>query len=63
MVNWKSKKLGDLLWFSNAILIVVFFNLLASNYFFRIDLTEEDRYLIKDTTKEILENLEDDVHV
>lgn len=63
MVSWKSKKLGDLLWFSNAILIVVLFNLLASNYFFRIDLTEEDRYLIKDATKAILENLEDDVHV
>ncbi|WP_245970343.1 gliding motility-associated ABC transporter substrate-binding protein GldG [Pseudochryseolinea flava] len=63
MVNWKSKQLGDFLWFGNAILVVVLINLIASNYFFRIDLTEENRYLIKDKTKEILENLDDDVHV
>jgi ABC-2 type transport system permease protein len=63
MVNWRSKRLGDFLWFGNAIVVVVLLNLLASNYFFRIDLTAENRYLIKDETKEILANLDDDVHV
>jgi ABC-2 type transport system permease protein len=63
MVNWKSKKLGAWLWLSNAIIIIVLINLLAGEYFFRIDLTEEHRYTIKDQTKEILSKLDDDVYV
>jgi ABC-2 type transport system permease protein len=63
MVNWKSRKLGDILWFANAMVAIVLINLLASDHFFRIDLTEEDRYSIKDQTRTILHDLEDDVYV
>lgn len=63
MVNLESKKLGELLMLANAVVLVVLINLLAANYFFRIDLTEEKRYSIKQPTKEILKALEDEVHV
>jgi len=63
MVNWKSKRVGDLLWFTNALVVVVLINLLVSKYFFRIDLTEEKRYSIKSQTRTILEELDDDVYI
>ncbi|HMG91796.1 MAG TPA: gliding motility-associated ABC transporter substrate-binding protein GldG [Chryseolinea sp.] len=63
MVNWKSRKLGDVLAFLNVIVFVALINLLASSNFFRLDLTEEKRYSIKDQTRDILKNLEDDVYV
>lgn len=63
MVNWKSRKLGDILWLANAVMVIVLINLLASEHFLRIDLTEEDRYSIKDQTRAILQNLDDDVYV
>jgi len=63
MVNWKSRKLGDVLAFLNVIVFVVLINLLVSNKFYRIDLTEEQRYTIKDQTRDILKGLEDDVYV
>ena len=63
MVNWKSRKLGDVLAFLNVIVFVVLINLLVSNKFYRIDLTEEQRYTIKDQTRNILKGLEDDVYV
>jgi ABC-2 type transport system permease protein len=63
MVNWKSRKLGDWLWFANGLAIVIIVNMLAAEFFFRIDLTEEKRYSIKPQTKELLKSLEDDVYV
>ena len=63
MVNWKSRKLGDYLFFANGIVLVVLVNLLASHYFFRVDLTDEKRYSIKPQTHEILDNLEEEVYV
>jgi ABC-2 type transport system permease protein len=63
MVNWKSRKLGDVLAFLNVIVFVVLINLLVSNKFYRIDLTEEQRYTIKDQTRDMLRGLEDDVYV
>ncbi|HEY5751045.1 MAG TPA: gliding motility-associated ABC transporter substrate-binding protein GldG [Chryseolinea sp.] len=63
MVNWKSRKLGDVLWFANGVVALVLINLLVSHYFFRLDLTEEKRYSIKPQTKEILNTLEDEVYV
>lgn len=63
MVNWKSKALEDLLWLANGAMLVVVINLLSSVYFFRLDLTEEHRYSIKQPTKELLENLDDDVFI
>ena len=36
---------------------------LVSTNFYRFDLTEEQRYSIKDQTRDILKNLDDDVYV
>lgn len=42
---------------------IVILNLLAQYFIFRIDLTEDKRYTISDATKDILENLDDEVRV
>src|SRR5689334_21428518 len=63
MVNWKSKKLGDLLTLSNGLLLLVLINLAASLFFFRIDLTDEKRYSIKPATRAMLGQLDDVVYV
>ncbi|MFZ6012014.1 MAG: gliding motility-associated ABC transporter substrate-binding protein GldG [Bacteroidota bacterium] len=63
MVNWKSKKLGDLLLLANGLMVIILLNLLASVTFFRFDLTEEKRFSIKEPTREILRQLDDDVHI
>lgn len=63
MVNWKSKRLGDLLILGNGLALVVLVNLFASLFFFRIDLTEEKRHSIKPVTREMLKTLEDVVYV
>lgn len=62
--SWKqSKKIGDLLILANVLLLVIILNVLGAMYFFRIDLTEEKRYTIKDQTKDLLKNLDDAVYV
>lgn len=63
MVNWKNRKTGDLLLLANGIVILVLINLLASQFFFRIDLTEENRYSIHSSTRKMLSTLDDDVYV
>lgn len=63
MVKFNSKQTGDLLLLANGLVLLVLINVLASNYFFRLDLTEEKRFSIKDQTKEILRNLDDKVYV
>jgi len=59
----KSKKMGDLLLLANGLVLVILFNIVASFYFFRFDLTEEKRYTIQPQSKTILKNLEDVVFV
>lgn len=63
MVNWKSKRLGDGLLLANGAVLLILINLLSSFYFFRIDLTEEKRYTIKEPTRQLLRQLEEDVFV
>jgi ABC-2 type transport system permease protein len=63
MVNWKSRKLGDILLLANGLVAIVLVNIIASFAFFRIDLTEEKRYTIKPQTRQILEKLDDKVFV
>jgi gliding-associated putative ABC transporter substrate-binding component GldG len=63
MVNWKSRKLGDILTFANGFIFLVLMNLLVSKQFYRFDLTEEKRYSMKPETHELLKGLEDEVHV
>lgn len=63
MVNWKSKRVGDLLMLGNGLALVVLINLVSSLFFFRLDLTEEKRHSIKPVTREMLSRLEDVVYV
>jgi len=50
MVNWKSRKLGDWLVFLNGLVVIILINVLLGTFFFRIDLTQEKRYSVKDQT-------------
>ena len=63
MVNWKSRKFGDVLIFINGLVFIVLINMLVSTKFFRIDLTEEKRYSLKKETHNILDELQDEIHV
>lgn len=63
MVNWKSRKLGDILMFANGLVLLILVNLVATRYFFRADLTEEKRYSIKTQTRQMLRNLDDVVYI
>lgn len=63
MVKLKTKKAGDFLLLANGIVLIILINLLSSKFFFRLDLTEEKRFQIKDQTKELLQNLDDDVFI
>lgn len=60
---FSSKKTGDLLLLANSIALAMLLNSFAALYFFRLDLTEEKRYTIKPQTKELLQNLEDEVFI
>ena len=48
---------------ANGIMLVVVLNLLADRYFFRLDLTEEKRYSLKEPTMDLLSQLDDDVYI
>ncbi|MBX2894535.1 MAG: gliding motility-associated ABC transporter substrate-binding protein GldG [Cyclobacteriaceae bacterium] len=64
MVTWKnSKQVGDWLLLANVLVWVVLLNVLASFYFFRVDLTDEKRYTIQPQTRALLQSLKDDVFV
>lgn len=63
MVNWESRKTGDLLQLANAVALVVLINLVAAGSFFRIDLTEEKRFTVKPATRDMLASLDDEVYV
>jgi ABC-2 type transport system permease protein len=66
MVNapWTtSKKVGDWLLLANALVFLLLVNVISSRYFFRIDLTEEKRYTIKEPTRQLLQQLDDAVYI
>ncbi|ELR69650.1 gliding motility protein GldG [Fulvivirga imtechensis AK7] len=63
MVNLHSRKLEAFLRFFIGLVLIVLINILASSFFFRVDLTEEGRYSIKEPTKEMLRDLDDVVYV
>ena len=44
MVDWKNRKLGDILTFANGVMFILLIHLLVGLKFYRIDLTEENRY-------------------
>lgn len=53
----------DISLFLVGVAVLVLLNLVAQRYFFRVDLTEENRYSISDATKNLLRNVERPVHV
>ncbi len=59
----ESKRLAIGLEIAIAISIAILVNSLGSFFFVRLDLTEEKRYSISPATKELLENLEDDIYI
>ena len=59
----RSRKWQDLVQYLVLIGIIIVANILAQRFFFRLDLTEDNRYSIAPATKEILENLDDVVYV
>jgi len=63
VVMAKTKKAKDITAFLIGIVIVVLFNIIAKQVFFRIDLTEENRYSMNEATEKLLENLDDQVYV
>lgn len=58
-----SRRLEHFLKFLIGLTLLVWFNILSSGWFVRIDLTEEKRYSIKEPTKELLQNLDDDLYI
>lgn len=63
MVNLGNKRVRDLLMLANGLVLAILVNLLASFYFFRIDLTEEKRFSVKPQTKALLQQLDDEVYI
>jgi len=63
MVNWKSLKLRDALVFINLLLLLILVNVLSQFFYLRIDLTEEKRYSLKNTTKVYLQELQEPVFI
>ncbi|MBL7864816.1 MAG: gliding motility-associated ABC transporter substrate-binding protein GldG [Cyclobacteriaceae bacterium] len=63
MVARSKRKIGDVLFFLNGLMLAVVLVQLSGLYFLRLDLTEEKRYSIKAPTKTLLQNLDDDVFI
>lgn len=58
-----TKKIEDILKLVITIVVLVLINIIASRFFFRVDLTEEKRFSIKKATKDMLQNLDIDVYI
>ncbi len=63
MVKLDSKWLESILYFLIGIMVIVLINQLSVRLFYRFDLTEEKRYSISESSKNILRNLDDAVYV
>ena len=59
----ESKRLTLVLELFISIALAVLFNTISSHYFFRIDLTEDNRYSISPATQAMLKNLDDDIYI
>ena len=59
----RSRRAQDVLTFVVLAAGVVFLNVLAAQFFFRLDLTEDRRYSIAPATKDVLRRLDDVVYV
>ena len=59
----KSLMKNDLIGLAGTIAILLLINFIGQSWFFRLDLTSENRYTLSRSTKEILRNLDDIVHI
>ncbi|WP_242918114.1 gliding motility-associated ABC transporter substrate-binding protein GldG [Pontibacter liquoris] len=59
----KSRRNQDMLRFAGWLAAIILLNILAANFFFRLDLTEDKRYTIAPVTKKMLQKLPDEVVV
>ncbi len=59
----KSVMKNDLIGLAGTIAILLLINFIGQSWFFRLDLTSENRYTLSRSTKEILRNLDDIVHI
>ncbi|WP_066510352.1 gliding motility-associated ABC transporter substrate-binding protein GldG [Rufibacter sp. DG15C] len=59
----ESRRRQDWTFFLVAVGLLLVLNFVASRYFFRVDLTEDQRYTISDQTKSLLGNLKEPVQV
>jgi gliding-associated putative ABC transporter substrate-binding component GldG len=59
----KSRRSGDILRFLAWVVGIILLNVLATNFFFRLDLTEDKRYTIAPVTKQMLGSLQNEVVV
>lgn len=57
------KKIESLLYFGIVLMLLLIINMLAQDYFFRLDLTEDKRYSIADASRKMLQELDDVVYV
>ena len=58
-----SRKYRDLIRYAMALVGLVLLNVAAARYFFRVDLTQDQRYTLNPATRQLLENLERPVYV
>jgi ABC-2 type transport system permease protein len=59
----RSRKWNEIVQFLVLVGIIIFLNILATQFFFRWDLTEDKRYSISPASKNLLKNLDDVVYV
>ncbi|RDV16495.1 gliding motility-associated ABC transporter substrate-binding protein GldG [Pontibacter diazotrophicus] len=62
-VQNKSRRSSDILKFIAWVAGIILLNVLAANFFFRLDLTEDKRYTIAPVTKQMLGSLDNEVVV
>ena len=59
----KGSFVSDTVWFIGGVAIIIFINIIAQQFFFRIDLTEDKRYTVSDATQAMLEKMNNEVYV
>ncbi len=58
-----SPKSKDLITYGVIAAVLIMLNIIGSQFFFRLDMTEEKRFSLSQSTKSILENLEEEIYV
>lgn len=63
LMSHKGLRVRALRNFAGALLAILSLNIIGANYFKRFDLTEEQRYTLRDSTKELLAALDQPLHI